>query len=70
MNTPNLEQAIKAGDRVRVEFWPMKDDLLGTVLYIPTQPGDSWIVCTEDRLFYIQHFAAISKLVKRFPETL
>ena len=70
MNDPNLAQSIKVGDRVRVEFWAGKNDLLGTVLYIPSQPGDSWIICTEDRLFYIQNFAAISKQVKTFPETL
>lgn len=65
MNEPNLAQAIKVGDRVRVEWLTAKDDLLGTVLYIPGQPGDSWIVCTEDRLFYVQQFAAISKQVRR-----
>lgn len=64
MNEPNLEEAIKVGNTVRIEFWPMKNDLCGTVLYIPTQPGDSWIICTEDRLFYVQNFSTISKLIK------
>jgi hypothetical protein len=64
MNNPNLEQSIKIGDRVRVEFWPMKNDLIGDVLYIANQPGDSWIICSEDRLFYVQNFSTISKRVK------
>ncbi len=70
MNKPNLAQTIKVGDRVRIEFWPMKNDLLGDVLYIPCQPGDSWIIRAEDRLFYVQNFSTISKQVKTFPETI
>lgn len=61
---------IRVGDRVRVEFWPMKSDLCGDVLYIPAQPGDSWIIRTSDRLFYVQHFATISKQIQSFPESL
>lgn len=52
---------IEIGDRVRVEFWRGKDDICGDVVYMPTQIGDSWIIRTDERLFYIQHFAAISK---------
>lgn len=55
--------AIEIGDRVRVEFWPMKNDLCGDVLYIPTQPNDSWIIRSEGRLFYVQHFSTISKRI-------
>lgn len=54
-------ELIEIGDRVRVEFWRGKNDICGDVVYIPAQPGDSWIIRTDDRLFYIQHFAAISK---------
>lgn len=54
-------EMIEIGDRVRVEFWRGKDDICGDVVYIPMQIGDSWIIRSEDRLFYVQHFAAISK---------
>lgn len=54
-------ELIEIGDRVRVEFWQGKDDICGDVVYIPMQIGDSWIIRSEDRLFYIQRFAAISK---------
>lgn len=54
---------IEIGDRVRVEFFGDKNDLCGDVLYIPQQVGDSWIIRAEDRLFYVQHYAAISKRV-------
>lgn len=59
---------IEVGDRVRVEFWRGKNDIRGDVVYMPTQTGDSWIIRSEDRLFYIQHFAAISKRVTPAPE--
>ncbi len=55
------DRFIRVGDRVRVEFWPMKNDLCGDVLYVPQSPGDSWVIKAEDRLFYVQHFATISK---------
>lgn len=61
------DSTIETGDRVRVEFWPMKNDLCGDVLYVPTQPGDSWIIRAEDRLFYVQHFSTISKRVRARP---
>lgn len=54
---------IEIGDTVRVEFWPMKNDLCGLVLYVPTRPSESWIIRSEDRLFYVQHFATISKRI-------
>ncbi len=31
------------------------------VLYVPAQPGDSWIIETVGRVFYVQHFSTISK---------
>lgn len=58
---PSDKDMIEVGDRVRVEFWRGKDDICGDVVYMPTQPDDSWIIRTEDRLFYIRQFAAISK---------
>lgn len=55
---------IYVGDQVRVEFLGrMKNDLLGRVLYIPASSGDCWIIRSVDRLFYVQQFAAISKIV-------
>lgn len=58
------EEQIEVGDRVRVEFWRGKDDICGDVIYMPAQLGDSWIIRSEDRLFYIQQFAAISKRIE------
>lgn len=55
------EKQIEVGDRVRVEFGWDKDDICGDVVYLPAQAGDSWIIRTEDRLFYVQHFVSISK---------
>lgn len=56
---------IVVGDRVRVEFWAGKDDLCGVVVYVASSTMDSWIIRTEDRVFYIQHFAAISKQIRK-----
>ena len=56
-----VDTQIEIGDRVRVECWQGKDDICGDVVYMPTQIGDSWIIRTADRLFYLQHFAVISK---------
>lgn len=58
------DNQIEIGDRVRVEFWSAKNDLCGDVLYIPQQIGDSWIIRSEDRLFYVQHYSAISKRIE------
>lgn len=55
------DQAINVGDRVRVEFRLTKNDLCGDVVYKPVQPGDVWIIRSEDRLFYVQHYSTISK---------
>lgn len=57
------DKQIEVGDRVRVEFWRGKADILGDVVYIPMQLGDSWIIAAADRLYYVQHFAAISKRI-------
>lgn len=59
--TLDTERRINLGDRVRVEFGRDKNDLLGDVIYIPTQPGDVWIILTENRLNYILEYSVISK---------
>jgi hypothetical protein len=59
----NNEQ-IEVGDRVRVEFCQDKNDICGDVVYLPMQLGDCWIIRSQDRLFYIQQFAAISKTLQ------
>lgn len=56
---------IAIGDRVRVEFWPMKNDICGDVVCIPTRMGDPWIIRSDDRVFYVQHFATISKRIEQ-----
>lgn len=58
---PSEKELIEIGDRVRVEFWYGKNDICGDVVSMPTQTGESWIVRSADRLFYIQRFATISK---------
>lgn len=63
--TKLIDALIKVGDRVRVEFWPMKNDLCGDVVYVASsQPNDSWIIRSEDRVFYVQHFSTISKRIE------
>jgi len=59
--TMSERNCIEVGDRVRVEFWPMKNDLCGDVISVPTQPFEPWIIRTEDRLHYVQHYATISR---------
>lgn len=61
LKMPSENELIEVGDRVRVEFWQGKDDICGDVVYIPIQIGESWIIRSADRLFYIQRFATISK---------
>jgi hypothetical protein len=56
-------ETITIGDRVRVEWTTNKPDLLGDVVYLPQAIGDAWIIKSDDRIFYIQQYAAISKRV-------
>jgi len=64
--TDKLDAAthIEIGDQVCVEFWSEVNDVKGEVLYIPSQPNDSWIIRADDRLVYVQHFAAMSKQLR------
>ena len=44
----DIARRIEIGDRVRIQFDGDKNDLIGDVIYIPTQPGDVWIVVSEN----------------------
>lgn len=54
---------IKEKDLVRFQFWPMQNDIIGTVQYVPCGAGDSWIIVTQEgRTVYIQHFSTVTQL--------
>jgi len=53
---------IVEGDQVFIAFWPYVDSIVGTVRYVPSQPGDSWIIeGKQGQVHYVQHFASITK---------
>ncbi len=56
------EAKIKVGDKVRVRFWPMYNDIVGIVDYVPLTQGDSWIIKELDgAVSYVQTFASITR---------
>jgi hypothetical protein len=53
---------IKVGDAVTAQFWPMYSDICGIVEYVPSAPGDSWIIKQSDgSISYVQTFASITR---------
>jgi hypothetical protein len=57
-----MAERIAIGDKVHVRFWPMYDDILGEVKYMPQAQGESWIIVSEQGdVYYIQTFASITR---------
>lgn len=60
-----IERAsIDKGDTVRVEFWPMVNDVVGTVRYCPSGAGDSWSIKEQETgmTVYVMHFARMTRI--------
>jgi hypothetical protein len=58
-----LNNRIRVGDRVRVQFWMGVNDVKGDVEYIPAQPGDSWVITDQFGVtHYVQMFSVMTKV--------
>jgi len=57
-------QPISQGDTVRVQFWPNVDDVVGVVMYYPSEPGDCWTIQENitGKIVCVMHYARMTRI--------
>jgi len=60
-----METRIQEGDFVKVTYFESVPDIYGTVIHIPQDTGDMWIIKSEKNIYHINPSCSILVYIDR-----